>query len=117
MTDDREHRAGDQSLSEPTGCLPVLLRTTWLMWGNFALLLCAAFVAQGIAPPLADLLFLLVAAGVIGIRYLDIARYHGSTSDGEPATLAHWRRYAIAMVLVSAVLWTFARVAAARGWL
>lgn len=116
MTDSRQQQAGDQSPSGPTGCLPVLLRVTWLMWGNFALLLCAAFVAQRIAPPLTDLLFFVAAGCLIGVRYLDITRYHGATSDGEPATLAHWRRYAITMVLISAALWTAARVAAARGW-
>lgn len=114
---DQQRSVDGQSPSEPTGCLPVVLRITWLMWGNFALLACAALVAQGIVPIVSDLLFFLMAGGLIAVRYVDITQFKGETSDGEPATLAHWRRYAIMMVVTSAALWGLARLAAFRGWL
>ncbi len=111
------HQVDGQSPSESTGCLPVILRITWLMWGNFALLACAALVAQKIAPVVSDVLLFMIAGGLIAVRYVDITRFKGETADGEPATLAHWRRYAIIVMLTSAVAWGFARVAASQGWL
>ena len=71
----QQQSADEQSPSESTGCLPVILRVIWLMLGNFALLLCAASVAEGKAPVVTDLLFFLVAGGLIGVRYVDITRF------------------------------------------
>jgi len=93
------------------------LRITWLMWGNIALFACAALVAYGTAQGWADLLFLLVTGGLIAVRYVDITRFSGETSDGEPATVAHWRRYTVKVMLASATLWIMARLAASRGWM
>ena len=109
--------AGDKSPPEPSGCLPVLVRITWLMWGNLALLLSAALVAEGETPILSDVLFFAVCAGLIGVRYLDIVRFNGETSDGERATLADWRRYSIRIGILSAALWTLARLTAAGHWI
>lgn len=114
---DQPHQVSDQTRSESTGCLPVILRLTWLMWGNLALFICAALVAEGTAPIVTDLLFFLVAGSLVGVRYVDITRFKGETTEGEPATIAHWRRYAIMMMLISAALWALARVAASRGWM
>jgi hypothetical protein len=38
----------------------------------------------------------------IAARRVDITRWQGTTASGEPATLAHWRRYAATVVLVAA---------------
>jgi hypothetical protein len=52
-----------------------------------------------------DALFWAVVAGMIGLRYFDITRLGGLTSSCEPATLRDWRRYALGVVGVTAVLW------------
>lgn len=107
----------DESPPDAGGCLSFLLRITWMMWGNFALFACAAVVAHGIAPLTTDVLFLSIAIGVVAVRYLDIMRFGGETADGEPATFAHWRRYAIAMASISFAVWVLAKTSASRGWL
>ena len=39
-----------KSQAEPTGRMPLLLRVTWMAFGNVGLFLCAALVAKGTAP-------------------------------------------------------------------
>jgi hypothetical protein len=44
----------------------------------------------------------------------DITRFKGQTSEGEPATLEHRRRYAILVAVISSAMWVIARFAASR---
>ena len=53
---------------------------------------------------------------MLGVRYLDIRKFGGRTADGAaPATMAHWRRYALLLIGVCLLLWTLAHVAARIG--
>ena len=94
--------------SEPTGCLGGVVRVAWLGVGNGALLFLALGIAQQRAFPVLDLTYWAVVVGLIAIRYLDITKLHGLTSNGEPASLQHWRRYAIFLILASAAVWLVA---------
>lgn len=113
----RDPNSSNQSDTAPTGCLPLLLRLTWLLIGNFVLLLCAVQVAKGSSGLALDAAFFGVALALIGLRYVDIAFFNGRTTDGEPATLADWRRYAALMGVLAIGLWALARFAAAKGWM
>ena len=95
----------------------MLLRLVWLLFGNLVLIACAGLVAKGTAPVATDLAYASVAVGLILVRYVDIALFKGHTSDGKPATLSDWRRYAALMAVVSAGVWGLARLVASRGWL
>ena len=88
-----------------------------MAFGNFALIFCAMFIAKGTAPVVMDIVFWAVAIGVIAVRYTDITRFNGETSDGKPATLAEWRRYAVWVAVASAAMWGLARFVGFRGWL
>jgi hypothetical protein len=101
--------------TEPTGCLPGLLRFIWMAVGNMALIASAMLVAKGTAPVVMDIVFLAVTIGLIVVRYVDITRFKGETSEGQPATLVDWRRYAILLAILSTTLWALARFAASRG--
>lgn len=105
-----------KSQVELTGCTPLFLRLTWMVLGNAALFLCAALVAKGTAPPITDIIFFIVAIGLIVVRYVDITKFRGKTSEGKPATLAHWRRYAVLTAVVSAGVWGLARIASFYKW-
>ena len=98
------------------GLLPVLLRLTWMAFGNVALFICAAYVAKGTAPVVMDIVFFTVVIGLIVVRYVDITKFKGQTSEGKPAALAHWRRYAVLIAIISAGLWALARVASSHKW-
>jgi hypothetical protein len=93
----------------------MLVRLAWMAYGNVALLFCWAGVANGKAPVETDILFFVIAAGLVVVRYIDITKLGGQTAKGEPATLAHWWRYAIIMTIVSIGLWGLARFIASHG--
>jgi hypothetical protein len=113
----QQRQAVVQPQTEATGCLPILLRMFWMMFGFVGLLILAAFVAKGTAPVVMDVAYFAVASGIIAVRYVDIAKFKGQTAEGKPATLADWRRYALMMAVISGGLWAVARFAASRGWM
>jgi hypothetical protein len=86
------------------GCL---LRICWVLIGNVALLALAAVISR--QPPwsfsIADGAFFLIVVALIGIRYLDITRFEGTTANNEPATRATWVRYSVGLILLAAVIW------------
>ena len=77
--------------------------------GNIALVLAALLVYKSVGWSVADVAFWLLVGMLVGARYIDIARYQGMTIDGEPATTAHVKRYALLLLVVSAAVWALAR--------
>lgn len=98
------------------GCFPALVRLTWI-FGGILLLYCALFVAQQKAPVLADALFLVFTIGLILIRFVDIRFLKGETMDNKPATLKHWRRYALVILIAAGVLYALAKFIAQKNLL
>jgi hypothetical protein len=47
---------------------------------------------------------------MIIVRFLDIKFLDGQTAAGQPASIKHWLRYAIALVVISAVIWATAHL-------
>jgi hypothetical protein len=43
-------------------------------------------------------------------RYVDIVRFQGMTSEGEPATVGHFWRYAVILTLVAGAAWAAAHL-------
>jgi uncharacterized membrane-anchored protein len=99
-----ENSHQEQKYDSATGCLA---RLFWMMVGNFIVLFCAYSIFQNDAGffGLADLLYWAVVGSLLAVRYADIRYLQGMTADGEPATMAHWRRYAVAVVLIFTGLW------------
>ena len=58
-----------------------------------------------------DVVFAIALALTIGARWLEVRSGAGETATGEPATMAHFRRYAMILLPVAAVLWVAAKVA------
>lgn len=86
-----------------------LVRLGWKATQCLVLLVAAeiAISRQGFFTE-ADLAFWLTVASFLGLRHLDISRFHGQTVAGEPATLGHWRDYAVVALLFSLGLWLLA---------
>jgi len=86
------------------------VRLYWMAFGNILVLFAAIAAARADRAGAADVILLLAATSLIVMRYVDITRYTGLTEDGKtPATLAHWRRYALGVAVVTSVLWGVAR--------
>lgn len=79
----------------PTSPVGALLRVFWLMVGNIVVYVTwiAIVFTTAPLPSLLDVVVWLTVLAMIVARRIDIVRYAGRTMDGEPATLADWRRY------------------------
>ena len=106
-TNRTEQTAGQPEYQSPAGCLP---RLFWMGLGNIALVLAALLVYKSAGWSIADGAFWLTVGLLICARYVDIVRYQGMTADGEPATTVHFRRYVLMLIVVSAAVWTAARL-------
>ena len=84
------------------GCL---LRLFWTAVGNLALLALIYSISTQQGFSLLDAVYWLVVAAIATARYLDIARFRGQTLAGAPATVHHFRRYALWLFLVGLALW------------
>lgn len=85
------------------GCL---IPTFWMLVGNGLLALCALAIAAGeTSYGVADVLYWITVGCLLATRYADIRYLAGKTSEGKPATMAHYRRYTIILIVVSAVVW------------
>ncbi|OGV66422.1 MAG: hypothetical protein A3K19_27790 [Lentisphaerae bacterium RIFOXYB12_FULL_65_16] len=56
-----------------------------------------------------DIAYVLVVALLLAARFVDIRSYRGLTSEGEPATMAHWRRFSLMTCIAGLLLWLAAR--------
>ena len=85
----------------PAGCA---LRLFWMLVGNAIVYASLATIAMNGAafPSLLDGVVWATVVLTIVARRLDITRWAGKTASGEPATLAHWRRHTVIVVLTTA---------------
>ena len=100
----------NQPIDKQRGILAILARTFWMFLCNFALMVCAAniFMGESKSTRTSDIIFWCVVPAMIIVRFLDIKFLDGQTATGEPATLAHWRRYAVLLIVISAIIWSAA---------
>lgn len=91
----------------PTSITAIALRILWMIVGNAALVISGFWILQvrDAFFSVADATYGAAIPLLIVARYLDIARFGGSTAYGEPATMAHWRRYAAAVLGGAVAAW------------
>ncbi len=94
----------EDKYDSPARCL---LRLFWMMIGNLIVLFCASCIAQQGSSLLsvADAFYWAAVGSLLLVRYVDIRYAFGLTAYGDPASMAHWRRYAAALLVVSTGLW------------
>ena len=85
------------------GCL---LRLYWMSGGFLIAVLAGVSVVhhQG-GFSAVDVLYWAAILGVPVARYVDMQRFHGRRADGEPMTLADWRRFTIAVLIAGLIGW------------
>lgn len=98
------------------GCLPALVRLVWI-FGGIVLIYCALFIAQRKGGAIADLALLFLALGIILVRFIDIKYLKGETMDNQPATIKHWRRYALKILIAAGLLYALAKLIAQKNLL
>lgn len=96
-------RETPQERHEATGCL---LRVYWMLLGNVLVFLLAYGIAmRGVYLTRIDLAYWLAAASLPLVKFIDIRFMRGTTADGAPATMSHWRRYTLMVMVITFTLW------------
>ena len=87
-----------------------LARAYWMLLGNVPLMFLVAMIGSRkfASPLIPSIAYFLVVLSVIIVRYVDIRYLNGRTADDEPATLAHWRRHALILIIGSFCAWLIA---------
>jgi len=98
-----EQKYEDHEYDPPAGCF---LRLFWMMIGNVVLLFCVYGIIQHRSSVLsiADAFYWAIVGSLLAARYVDIRYLYGTKADGDPATMAHWRRYATVLGVVSVMV-------------
>lgn len=97
---------------EVTSLGTLFWRLTWFILGPVILLALAYAIATrgGGWLTVLDIAFVLVAAAVIGARWMELRTGTATTATGEPATPSQVRRYSQVMALVAAGVWVASNV-------
>ena len=82
------------------------------MAGNVIIFFLCLKIFQKNGFSILDAAFWVTVAAMVLVRYIDITRFNGQTSDNQPATLAHWRKYILLLLAVSAAMWVLAHALA-----
>jgi hypothetical protein len=92
-----------------SGCF---VRVIWMALGNLFVALTAISIMQGGRENifLKDAVFLSLVAVTVLARYLDVKYLHGQTAEGEPATMAHFKKYAAMIIPIYFVLLLIAHI-------
>jgi hypothetical protein len=94
----------------------VLGRLFWMMVGPFILGIFAISITErrdGWFSPL-DGLYFVVLGGILLGRWLEFRSGRPLTATGEPATVAHLRRYALVLSLLGVAVWVVANLVGNR---
>ena len=85
-----------------------------MLFGNVAMLFSTVSISKHKDSVLsrADLIFWIVVAFLIAIRYIDITKMDGLTASEKPATITHWRWYVVYLAIFASVLWGIAHAVA-----
>jgi len=103
----RDLQVSTDSESSSSG-LGALARLGWMLFGPLAIFMTLLGISTRPSWDLGvrDVLLALFLGGSLWIRYVDITRFQGSTSDGAPATLQDFRRYASGLIVLTGGAWT-----------
>ena len=98
----------ESSKADPSrGGLATLARIYWMMVAPGALLITVAAIFDGkqAGKLTLHIVYWAVVASLLLVRYVDIFKFQGETTDGAPATASHFRKYAITLALLAPALW------------
>jgi hypothetical protein len=93
--------------SQSSSLWAAVTRLFWMFLGSGILIGLGLYIAfnTGKSVLVPSCLYWLNIVLMILVRFIDIRFLSGQTIDGEPATMQNWKRYAITLSVVAAVLW------------
>jgi len=102
----------DQTVDRQGGFLSILARLFWMAIGNVILVISVVSIVhqKGAIFQIGDLIFWITVPALILVRYLDIQLWDGQTAMGTPATMTHWKKYTIVLLIGSTVVWVISNL-------
>jgi hypothetical protein len=87
--------------------LGLFVRIFWMLLGNAILFFAALSIFQhkGEILHTADIVYWATTAALVIARYLDIKFWKGLTATGQPATMSHWRKYTVILLVCLTAVW------------
>jgi hypothetical protein len=110
MTD--QNKTLQKQSDEPSGCLPALARLYWIAAGNVVVFFCALYIVLRKATFAVYLIYILATICLIGVRFIDIKYFMGEKLNGKRASLRHWLRYTLGLLIFVGLLFVAARILA-----
>ena len=102
----------DQKETGPGGA-GCLVRIYWMLFGHGIVwfVMASIFTKRPKIPSAYDLVYWLLVGFIVLARYIDIRYQNGQLAYGEgAATLKHWRRYAVLLVIAYLLAWVAAHL-------
>jgi hypothetical protein len=97
---------------EGLGCLPAVTRLFWIFAGTITLIYCFVYIILRKATLAVYLIYILTTISLVVVRFIDIKFLKGEKMNGEPASLSHWRRYALLLLICSGIMFFIAKTIA-----
>jgi hypothetical protein len=100
-------KQNDQPTEKYDSMLGPMARLFWMLVGNAILFFLTIFILlnQGKMFNAADVVFWITVAVLVLTRYFDIKLLDGLTVTDKPASMAHWRKYTIFLLICSTAVW------------
>lgn len=111
---DRSPREGRGAGDGPSSGRALVVRVYWMFLGFIPIVASIASIAESEGGPAADLAYWASVASIVLARLYDVTRLDGRTAEGEPATLADWRRFSGIVFVAAGVLWLAVRTIPGR---
>ncbi|MBC7353382.1 MAG: hypothetical protein H5U08_13555 [Thermogutta sp.] len=103
-----------EQTQSPAGCL---LRLYWMIFGYLLAVLCGVSIVNHHGDfSFVDVIYWLALGGVLLARWVDISRYQGTRTDGQPATMRDWKVHAILTVVGGVIGWVLIHWVRLSGW-
>jgi hypothetical protein len=94
---------------ENNSVMRVYVGMFWLLWGNIILVSMAIKITQKQTfLSIYDNIYWVIVVLLAITKYCDIRYFEGIPTKGTPATMVHWRKYVMYLLLVSAGIWLLA---------
>jgi hypothetical protein len=101
-----------QTFDKQGNGLGIISRLFWMFLGNVILFISALIILKNKTGTFhaADIVFFITVAAMIIVRYLDIKFFGGYTVTDKPATMSHWKKYLVLLLISSGVVWILAHL-------
>ncbi len=95
-----------ENKTNPTPMAGFFIRIYWMLYGNIITIFIALYILlkNPESSTLLSIFYFLNIACLVFLRYVDIRYLNGMTTECEPATMSHWKKYSIILIISSIIL-------------